>query len=47
VRLGDAAGAAAIYNQLAIVAQGAGHPAEAEGWYRRAIAGTSTSNTGG
>src|SRR5262249_7534569 len=40
VRLGKLADerAAPTYNQLAIVAQGAGHPAEAEGWVRRALA---------
>jgi len=36
-RLGDLAGAAQTCNQLAIVAKGAGRPAEAERWYRRAI----------
>ena len=35
--LGDAAGAAKTANQLAIVAQLAGRPADAERWYRRAI----------
>jgi tetratricopeptide (TPR) repeat protein len=41
VRLGMLAGgngANTTYNQLAMVAQGAGHLVEAEGWYRRALA---------
>ncbi len=36
-RRGDAAGAARTSNQLAIVARGAGRPAEAAGWYQRAL----------
>ncbi len=35
--MGDANGAANTCNQLGKVSEGAGHPAEAEGWYRRAI----------
>jgi tetratricopeptide (TPR) repeat protein len=37
-RRGNLAGAAQTCNQLAIVAEGAGRPAEAAGWYQRAIA---------
>jgi hypothetical protein len=36
-RLGNAVGAAATCNQLASVAEGAGHPSEAEGWYKRSL----------
>jgi tetratricopeptide (TPR) repeat protein len=36
-RHGDAAGAATTCNQLAIVAKNSGRPAEAEGWYKRAL----------
>ena len=36
-RIGNKAGAAKNCNQLGIVAKGAGRPAEAEHWYRRAI----------
>src|SRR5205823_780613 len=36
-RLGDTVGAARTCNQLANVADGAGRPTEAEGWYKRAL----------
>jgi tetratricopeptide (TPR) repeat protein len=36
-RRGNLAGAAQTCNQLAIVAKGAGRPAEAAGWYQRAL----------
>jgi len=36
-RLSDERGAAMICNQLAIVAEGANRPTEAEGWYKRAL----------
>ena len=34
---GNAAGATKTCNQLAIVAEGAGRPFEAEGWFKRAL----------